>query len=59
MRAKGASTLEDKELKRAWTMTLAHSRTALWLATTICVAEAVGYLPSISDKPQGNTENLQ
>jgi hypothetical protein len=48
MRARSAATVDDKEVRRAWTLALAHNRSAIWLACTISVAEAVGYLPTIT-----------
>ncbi len=48
MRAKIAATVDDKECRRAWTSLCAHNRSAIWLASTMCIAEAVGYLPSTS-----------
>ncbi len=47
MRAKIAATVDDEECRRAWTSLFAHNRSAIWLASTFCVAEALGYLPSI------------
>lgn len=48
MRALNAATVNDKEVRRAWSLVLGNNRSAIWLASTICVAESVGYMPSIS-----------
>jgi hypothetical protein len=48
LRAKNAATVDDKDLRRAWTLVMKHTRSASWLACTLSVAEAVGYLPTIS-----------
>ena len=50
MRAKIAATVADKECRRVWTSLYAHNRSAIWLASTMCVAEAIGYLPSTSSE---------
>ena len=59
LRAKNAATVDEKELRRAWTLVMKHTRSATWLACTLSVAEAVGYLPSISPQADGIGEKPQ
>jgi hypothetical protein len=48
MRAKSAATVDDEECRRAWASVCSHNRSAIWLASSLSIAEAVGYLPSIN-----------
>jgi len=48
MRARSAATVDDKDCRRAWASVCSYNRSAIWLASTLSVAEAIGYLPGIN-----------